>query len=140
MKADLFVSVHANARARNPMEHRGSETYYRKPDSAAFAQTMQQELVRAVGLPDGGAIRHPKPIIVLYRTEMPSVLVEVGYLSHPADEAELATSELRERAAQGIVNGIRRYVEEGGLLPELARREKEREDAAGAVRDQDPSP
>ena len=132
MKADLFVSVHANARASNPMEHRGTETYYRKPDSTAFACTMQQELVKAVGLPDGGVIEHPKPIIVLYRTEMPSVLVEVGYLSHPEDEAELATSELRERAAQGIVNGIRRYVEEGGMLPELARREKERSRAEAA--------
>jgi N-acetylmuramoyl-L-alanine amidase CwlD len=126
MEADLFVSVHANARARNPLERRGTETYYRKADSAAFAWAMQKELARATGLPDGGVIKHPKSIIVLRATHMPSVLVEVGYLSHPEDEKVLATPEFRERAARGILNGIKRYVEEGGLLPTLARRERER--------------
>jgi N-acetylmuramoyl-L-alanine amidase len=126
MEADLFVSVHANARRSNPMEHRGTETYYRQPNSFAFAHAMQRELVRAIGLPDGGVIRHPKSIIVLQYTEMPSVLVEVGYLSHPADETILATEELRERAAMGIANGVRKYVDEGGLLDKLALRERER--------------
>ena len=126
MGADLFVSIHSNARESNPMDWRGTETYYRKADSYAFACAMQEEMVKAVRLPDGGVIRHPKSIIVLYRTQMPSVLVEVGYLSHPEDEAQLATQALRDRAARGIVNGIRRYVEEGGMLPVLARRERER--------------
>jgi len=129
MQADLFVSVHANARQSNPTQYRGTETFYRKEDSAGFARAMQEEVVKALGLPDGGVKHHPKPIIVLYRTAMPSVLVEVGYLSHPEDEAGLATEELRERAAQGIVNGITRYVDEGGLLPMLAARERQRPSA-----------
>ena len=122
LKADLFVSVHANARESNPLQYRGTETYYRKADSARFAGVMQQELVRALQLPDGGVKRHPSPIIVLYRTAMPAVLVEIGYLSNPADEALLATSALRDRAAIGIVNGIKRYAAEGGLLPRAADR------------------
>ena len=122
--ADLFVSIHANAHRGNPYEHRGTETYYRKEDSLDFARVMQRELVALTGLPDGGVIRHPKSIIVLSYTNMPSVLVEVAYLSHPDDEALLATDEFRERAALGIANGIRRYVEEGGLLARLAERER----------------
>jgi N-acetylmuramoyl-L-alanine amidase len=122
--ADLFVSIHANAHRGNPYEHRGTETYYRKEDSLDFARVMQRELVALTGLPDGGVIRHPKSIIVLSYTDMPSVLVEVAYLSHPDDEALLATDEFRERAAQGIANGIRRYVEEGGLLARLAESER----------------
>ena len=124
MEADLFVSIHANARRSNPMEHRGTETYYRKSDSFAFARVMQRALVESVGLPDGGVIRHPKSIIVLSYTQMPAVLVEIGYLSHPLDEAQLASDEIRERAAHGIVNGIRRYVEEGGILVQLEQREE----------------
>jgi len=124
MPADLFVSIHSNAQRSNPLEHRGTETYYRKDDSVEFARVMQREVVAAVGLPDGGVFRHPKSIIVLAYTEMPAVLVEVGYLSHPSDEALLATDAFRDRAAQGIVNGIKQYVEEGGLLPELAARER----------------
>ncbi len=124
MDADLFVSIHSNARQGNPMESRGTETYYRRSESLDFCRVMQQEVVKALGLPDGGVIRHPKSIIVLSYTQMPAALVEVGYLSHPDDEALLATDETRQHAAQGIVNGIRRYVEEGGLLPQLARRER----------------
>ncbi len=131
--ADLFVSVHANARRSNPMEHRGTETFYRKRDSLWFARVMQEELVKTLGLPDGGVIRHPEPIVVLSYTEMPAVLVEVGYLSHPADEKVLAGEEARERAAQGIVAGIRRYVERGGLLEKLARRERAGPRAGEAV-------
>ncbi|MFB3882271.1 MAG: N-acetylmuramoyl-L-alanine amidase [Armatimonadota bacterium] len=124
MSADLFVSIHANATTGNRYEHRGTETYYRKDDSLEFARAMQREVVAQTGLPDGGVIRHPKSIIVISHTDMPAVLVEVAYLSHPADEALLATDEFRERAAQGIVNGIRRYVEEGGLLDRLMERER----------------
>jgi len=121
--ADLFVSIHGNARADDPGTVRGTETYYRKSDSIWLAQVMQEEVVRAVGLPDGGVIRHPKSIVVLYQTNMPAVLVEVAYLSHPDDEALLATPEFRQRAAEGIVNGVKRYVEEGGVLAGLAGRE-----------------
>lgn len=121
--ADLFVSIHANARRTNPQSIRGTETYYRKGDSRAFAEVMQQEMVRATGLPDGGAKYHPKPIIVLYQTGMPAVLVEVGYLSNREDEAKLADADFREQAAQGIVSGIKRWVEEGGLLSRLVERD-----------------
>lgn len=118
--ADLFVSIHANARRSNPHAVRGTETYYRKPDSRRFAEVVQDEVVRAAGLPDGGAKYHPQPIIVLYQTNVPAVLVEVGYLSNSADERLLAEPDFREQAAEGIVNGIKRYAEEDGIVPRLA--------------------
>ncbi len=69
--------------------------------------------------------KHKYAIGVDFGTESGrAVLVEVAYLSHPSDEALLATDEFRERAAQGIVNGVRSYVEEGGLLARLNDRER----------------
>jgi N-acetylmuramoyl-L-alanine amidase len=133
--ADLFVSIHANAHRGNPYERRGTETYYRKEDSLEFARAMQREVAAATGLPDGGVIRHPKSIIVISYTDMPAVLVEVAYLSHPDDEALLASDEFRERAAEGIVNGIRRYVAEGGLLARLAERERAKAREAASIAD-----
>ena len=130
--ADLFVSVHANARETNPQSVRGTETYYRKQDSAAFAQVMQEEVVRAVGLSDGGVKYHPKPIIVLYQTRMPAALVEVGYLSNRADEERLADPAFREQAAIGIVNGVKRWVTEGNVAAGWATRDSAG-DSAGAV-------
>ena len=121
--ADLFVSVHCNARGAYSAGVRGTETYYRKLDSLPFARVMQEEMVATLGIPDGGAHYHPKSIVVLYRTEMPAVLAEVAYLSNPEDEALLGTSEFRDRAAQGIVNGIKRYVQESDLVTLLMRRQ-----------------
>ncbi len=120
LPADLFVSVHCNANASHA--RRGTETYYRKFDSLPFARAMQEEVAQALGLPDGGALHHPKPIIVLYRTEMPAVLVEVAYLSNRQDEALLSEDSFRQQAAQGIANGIKRYVTQSDLLSSLLRR------------------
>jgi N-acetylmuramoyl-L-alanine amidase len=118
--AQLFVSIHANARGSNSRAIRGTETYYRKPDSRRFAEVMQEEVVRAAGLPDGGAKYHPQPIIVLCQTNVPAVLVEVGYLSNSADEAKLADPDFRDQAAEGIANGVKRYAEEGGVISGIA--------------------
>jgi N-acetylmuramoyl-L-alanine amidase CwlD len=114
--AQLFVSIHSNARSSNPHAIRGTETYYRRSDSRRFAEVMQEEVVRAAGLPDGGAKYHPQPIIVLYQTNVPAVLVEVGYLSNPADERQLADPDFREQSAEGIANGVKRYAEESGVV------------------------
>ena len=40
---------------------------------------------------------------------IPSVLVECGFLSNAAEESLLLTSEYREKVAQGIRNGIVEY-------------------------------
>jgi len=47
--------------------------------------------------------------LVIRESTMPSVLLELGYLNHSRDEALLLTPEFRQQAAQGIVEGIRRY-------------------------------
>jgi N-acetylmuramoyl-L-alanine amidase len=40
---------------------------------------------------------------------MPSVLFEASYLSNPAEEARLDSSEYRQLLADAIVNAIRAY-------------------------------
>jgi N-acetylmuramoyl-L-alanine amidase len=122
LRADLFVSVHCNSSPNNPHEANGTETYYIKPDSQELARILQEEMVKGLGLKDGGVIRHPKPIIVLYRTGMPAVLVEVAYICNPTEARLLAKPEFRQEAAEAIFNGVKRYVEEGGILPYLAAR------------------
>jgi len=92
---------------------------------------MQAEVTRATGLPDGGALYHPKPIIVLSQARPPAVLVEVAYLSNTEDERMLADPDFREQAAQGIVDGIKRYAEESGMLPELSRGEMRTDQPSG---------
>ena len=46
---------------------------------------------------------------VLKSADIPSILVEVGYLSSPKDAANITNPDWRKKAARGIMNGIRAW-------------------------------
>ncbi len=46
---------------------------------------------------------------VLKGTRMPSILIEVGFITHPAEEARFHAAAYRQRLAEGIRNGIRNF-------------------------------
>jgi N-acetylmuramoyl-L-alanine amidase len=46
---------------------------------------------------------------VLKAPDIPSVLIEVGFLSNEQDERLLLTSEYRERVVSSLVKGIDRF-------------------------------
>ncbi len=52
----------------------------------------------------------PARFVVLREAWMPSVLVEVGYLSNQAEARRLGSAEYREAAAAAITNGITAYI------------------------------
>ena len=60
------------------------------------------------GVKDGG-VRHA-PFWVLVGASRPSILVEVGYISHPKERARLFTPKYQELIAKGIAEGIQRYL------------------------------
>lgn len=105
LNADVFVSIHANS---GPIAASGSETYYQRDASKALANVMHKYLVKATGLPDRG-VKYGN-YHVIRETKMPAVLLEVGYLSNPKDEAALFSESLQNSIAQGIVNGIKEYL------------------------------
>ena len=51
------------------------------------------------------------PLVVLVGAKVPSVLVEVGFLSNPREEALLRKTEYRQRLAEALFRGISRYAE-----------------------------
>ncbi|MDR7443203.1 MAG: N-acetylmuramoyl-L-alanine amidase family protein [Armatimonadota bacterium] len=104
--ATVFVSIHANASVRSVI--RGVETYYLKPDGMRLATLIQEELARSLGIPDRG-IRTAN-FKVLRDSPVPAVLVEIGYLTNPMDEALLRTPDFREAVAQAIGRGILRFL------------------------------
>jgi len=52
------------------------------------------------------------PFYVLLGAEMPSILVEAGFISNPEECRRLIDPEYQSLVAQGIVDGIKRYIEE----------------------------
>ncbi len=108
--AAVFVSLHCNAAANK--EAHGTEAYHLEGSSAGrvLATHVHQGLV-ALGLRDRGV--RTATYYVLRHTRMPAVLVEVAFITHPAEEARLASAGFRNAAAEAIVEGIRAYLEEG---------------------------
>jgi N-acetylmuramoyl-L-alanine amidase len=106
LKADIFISVHANSSGSSAAS--GTETYYQREASKALANVMHKYLVQATGLSDRG-IRYGN-FHVIRETKMPAVLLEVGYLSNKKDEALLFTDALQNKVAASIVSGIKEYL------------------------------
>jgi N-acetylmuramoyl-L-alanine amidase len=68
------------------------------------------------GVKDNGV--RPAPFWVLVGAQMPSVLVETGYITHPKEKKRIFNPRYQERIAKGIAEGISNY---------FANREKEME-------------
>lgn len=76
-------------------------------ESVNFAKLAQEEMVRSGGRKDMGVLQ--ANLAVLRLTYMPSVLLEVGFISTPAEERFLMSDEGRTVMAQCIYNAISRY-------------------------------
>ena len=154
-KADIFVSIHANAIANKKRfgEVYGVETYFLQTTRSArskrvaalensvvldksdflsknvilnavlsgpkielsnkLAIDIQTRILRNVrrkykGVKDGGV--RPAPFWVLVGAQMPSVLVEVGYITNPIERRRIFTADYQNRIAKGIVEGISNYL------------------------------
>ena len=155
-KADLFVSIHANASV-SP-QATGAEVFYLSldeygerarrdaqpevttipgmsgdkqielllwdmaqarhlEDSAIFATFVEQQLRARV--PMSPRAIQQAPFRVLVGANMPAVLVELGFVTNPGEEAKLGTPDHQARLTQAIYDAIvlfRQYVE-GGRKP-----------------------
>lgn len=105
--ADYFISLHCNA---NPdPSASGSEAYVFRHAGEAYplAEDILRGLHEATGLPNRGVMINPG-LYVLRRTQMPAVLVEMGFITNP-EEARLL-SQRPDLFAKGIYNGILAYL------------------------------
>lgn len=103
--ADLFVSVHCNSAPNSSAN--GMEVYVhtsRGADSTRAAHAIYDRLLPASGIRGRGI--KSKDLAVLRETDMPAVLVELGFISNDNDRAKLVSEEWRERVAEAIAAGI----------------------------------
>jgi N-acetylmuramoyl-L-alanine amidase len=75
--------------------------------SAMLALKMQEDYKRFAGRIDKGV--HRQSIWVLWRTSMPSVLTEIGYLTNPLEEKFLASDAGQDYLAKCMTRAIRRF-------------------------------
>lgn len=108
--ADYFVAIHCDSYTPNPSAN-GTSTYYYGPssDGQVFAQTVQDAFIKEVGSYDRGI--KSANYYVLKNTNMPAILIELGFISNPDEEKRLASPDYQQKYAQGLADGILQYVE-----------------------------
>jgi N-acetylmuramoyl-L-alanine amidase len=76
-------------------------------ESSALAETIQDRLNRALGINNRGIKQ--APFRVLMGATMPAVLIEVGFISNPAEERSLRDPAFQEKLASTIAESIQKY-------------------------------
>ena len=109
--ADIFISLHNNA-AENQRATGNAALVYGPRQRVAndLAADILEQLTLTTGLRNRGIIYRPG-LYVLKETEMPAVLVEMGFITNPTDADLLANSPYL--FSTGIYRGILKYY---GLL------------------------
>ena len=108
--ADLFVSIHRNS-SENPNQYSGVETlvYSDTGLKAEVARNINNQLEDA-GFKNLG-VDERKTLVVLKRTKMPAVLVEVGFINN--DKDNYLFDEEFDSIAQAIADGILESIPSG---------------------------
>lgn len=106
--ADVFVSVHVNAMPKGNEHVKGIETYYTTPQSRELADTLHGYLVKELKAQDRRVRK--RGLYVTRKTSMPSVLLEIGFLSNPEEEALLDSPQYQRRIAKAIRDGLYDYL------------------------------
>ena len=117
--ADYFISLHTNA-SSNPSAGGSEALVYRLgTTSARLAGDILEQLELSTGLRNRGVIARPG-LYVLRKTRMPAVLVELGFITNPAEARLMAESP--RLFAGGIANGIIDFISsrDGEVFAELS--------------------
>ncbi|HCF48969.1 MAG TPA: N-acetylmuramoyl-L-alanine amidase CwlD [Syntrophomonas sp.] len=104
VKADLYISIHTNADP-SPRWY-GAQVFYdasSKP-SKLTAVMIQEEITKQLGNTKRKAA--PGDYYILRNTQMPAVIVEVGFISNPQEASLLADNDYQVKMAQAIFAGI----------------------------------
>jgi len=102
---DIFVSIHVNS--SNSQSPNGLETHYYKDNSLTLAKTIHASLLNNVNAKDRGLFK--SKFYVINHTTAPAILVEIGFISNPAEMAQLVTEARKQATAKAIAEGIDDY-------------------------------
>lgn len=105
--AKYFISIHNNS--ADAESAAGTETWDNpgNPESDNLAKAIQSSIVQQLGMRDRGLKDgYGRGLYVIKNTNAPAVLVELGFLSNPDDNAKLASDEYRQKFAQAIADGV----------------------------------
>ncbi|QYR22211.1 N-acetylmuramoyl-L-alanine amidase CwlD [Paenibacillus sp. sptzw28] len=108
-KASMLISIHMNS-IPSP-RWSGAQTFFypNHPDNSALASLIQDEIKRNLENTQRVAATVNTVYLLKAMEDIPSALVEVGFLSNPGEAAQLVDSNYQKKVAASIYQGILRY-------------------------------
>ena len=107
--ADIFVSIHLNKIPQN--QYSGWQTFYKDGNEQGkeLATSIQNNLNETIQKENKRVPMKISNVYIIKQVEIPTAIVECGFLSNPEEEQILQQEIYQEKLAWGIYNGIIEY-------------------------------
>lgn len=115
--AAVFISIHINSINKDDSRS-GSITFFHNQDpmDRLLAECLQSEIAKVNRIPDLGTWSdtriYQSGFKVLRDSNVPSVLVEMGFINHKNDRAQMTSPDFADRVAAAMVKGIQVFLGE----------------------------
>jgi len=114
-KAAVFVSIHINSINKADSRSGGMTFYHQQdPEDRLLAECIQSEIAKVSRIPDLGTWSdrriYQSGFSVLRNSKVPSVLIELGFINHKNDRAQMTQKDFADRVAKAIVKGIQIFL------------------------------
>ncbi|MCX7694324.1 MAG: N-acetylmuramoyl-L-alanine amidase CwlD [Caloramator sp.] len=108
-RANLFISIHLNFFPES--QYYGAQVFFPKNDieSEKIAKLVQQELIKTLNRGNRREAKGTNDIYVIRDNEIPSILIECGFLSNYEEEQLLKSEVYQNKIAWAIFKGILTY-------------------------------
>ena len=111
-KPVIAVSIHQNSYSEESI-HGAQVFYYTHSKNGEKAAKILQEAMLAVDSDNTRQAKENDTYYLLKKTQIPTVIVECGFLSNQKEAGLLVTEEYQEKMAQAVAKGIEEYILSG---------------------------
>lgn len=111
--ADIFVSLHLNKYPPSGI-YRGWQTFYQanNPKSKLLSELLQTNVNKNIEHKNNRVPHKISGVYIMDHVEIPTVIIECGFLSNQEETALLKTDAYQNKLAWGIFVGIQNYFEQ----------------------------
>ncbi len=106
----FFISLHGNALpdGKDPNAHSGTGIYYYYNQAKPLADDIIKEMTSQLGMKNDKV--RQQSFAVVRNTNALSILIEIGYMINPSDNAKMINKDFQKKTAKAIADGIENFL------------------------------